>query len=77
MYLTAKQRAAYDKVEAAFTARRGECRADQWSVSGSRTLHRNYCCPLPPMSDGDEQAKTVARILFSAKPDERNRTTGI
>jgi hypothetical protein len=63
--LTPEQRAEYDRADTAFRERHADCRAGKWSMSGHRTSHCFYCCPMPPLSD--RQAEQVARILSSAR----------
>jgi hypothetical protein len=63
--LTPEQRAEYDQEDTAFRERHADCRAGRWSMSGHRTTHCLYCCPMPPLSD--RQAEQVARILSSAR----------
>jgi hypothetical protein len=63
--LTPEQRAEYDRADAAFRERHAGCRAGSWSMSGHRTAHCFYCCPMPPLSD--RQAEQVTQILSSAR----------
>jgi hypothetical protein len=65
LQLTPEQRAEYDREDAAFRERHAGCRAGRWSMSGHRTSHCSYCCPMPPLSD--QQAEQVAQILSSAR----------
>jgi hypothetical protein len=66
LQMTAEQRAAYDAEEARFTERHSDCHGGRWSMAGSRTLHCNYCCPFPPMSE--RQAEEIAQIIGHAPP---------
>jgi hypothetical protein len=66
LQMTAEQGAASDTEEARFTGRHGDCHGGRWSVAGSRTLHCNYCCPFPPISE--RQAEEIAQIIGHAPP---------
>lgn len=55
--MTAEQRAEYDREEARYRERHGNCHAGRQTLQGGRTLHCCYCCPPPPMS-----AQTIERV---------------
>ena len=55
--MTAEQRAEYDREEARYQERHGNCHAARQTLQGSRTQHCCYCCPPPPMS-----AETIERL---------------
>lgn len=63
--LIPEQRAEHDRADAAFRERHADCRAGRWSMSGHRTSHCFYCCPMPPLTD--RQVEQVAQILSSAR----------
>ncbi|MFG2213153.1 hypothetical protein [Streptomyces sp. NPDC048638] len=58
-----EERAEYEAEEAQYRELHADCQSIHWAVRGSRTKHCSNCCPPPPM--GDEQARALARILFS------------
>jgi len=57
MKMTAEERVGYDREEARYQERHGNCRAARQTLQGSRTQHCCYCCPPPPMS-----AETTERL---------------
>jgi hypothetical protein len=67
--MSPEQRAEYDRQNARYLARHGDCRAHRETVAGSRTQHCSYCCPPPPLSA--EQVEAIRRLLGgrSAQPD--------
>ncbi|MGH3221465.1 MAG: hypothetical protein ACRDPY_22690 [Streptosporangiaceae bacterium] len=67
--LTPEQRAEYDRADAAFRERHGDCRAVRWSMGGHRAAHCFYCCPMPPLRDW--QAEQLAQIFSSARASAR------
>jgi hypothetical protein len=71
MHMTPEQREEYDREEARYLERHGECHSHRWSMQGSRTLHCGYCCPPPPLSH--KQIEQISRIFSSAKSDVRKR----
>ena len=60
--MTDEERAEHDAADAAFRRRHPDCHASRWSMSGSRTSHCSFCCPPPPLSDGQIQA---IRAIFA------------
>lgn len=58
-----EDRSAYEAENAQYWKLHADCRGIHWTVRGSRTQHCSNCCPPPPR--GDEQAKAIAKILFS------------
>ncbi|MGW7082216.1 hypothetical protein ACWGH2_01780 [Streptomyces sp. NPDC054871] len=57
------ERAAYEAEKAQYRKVHADCQSIHLTVRGSRTQHCSNCCPPPPM--GGEQARAIARILFS------------
>jgi hypothetical protein len=57
LQMTAEQRAEYEREEAGYQERHGDCHAARQTLQGSRTQHCCYCCPPPPMS-----AETIERL---------------
>jgi hypothetical protein len=63
--LTPEQRAEHDRADTAFREQHAGCRAGRWSMSGHRTSHCFFCCPMPPLTS--RQIEQVAQIFSSAR----------
>jgi len=68
MKLDDEQRGDYEAADAAFKSRHLECHASRWSMAGSRTIHCSFCCPPPPLSEG--QIQQLSAILLSSRPPD-------
>ena len=68
MKLNDEQKRDYEAADAAFKSRHPECHASRWSMAGSRTTHCSFCCPPPPLSEG--QIKQINAILASSRPPD-------
>ncbi|MBC6463343.1 hypothetical protein [Actinomadura sp. HBU206391] len=64
MYLTPEQKVEYEKEEARYRQRHGDCKAHRWTMGGSRTHHCGFCCPPPPLSQ--RQIEAISKILVPA-----------
>jgi hypothetical protein len=67
MKLDDEQKRDYVAADAAFKSRHPDCHASRWSMAGSRTTHCSFCCPPPPLSEG--QIQKIKTILSSRRPD--------
>lgn len=63
--VTSEQRVEYDQADTLFREGHRDCRSYRWCLSGHRTAHCGYCCPLPPMSG--RQIKQIAQIFSSVR----------
>jgi hypothetical protein len=68
MKLDDEQKRDYETADAAFKSRHLECHASRWSMAGSRTTHCSFCCPPPPLSEG--QIQQINAILTSSHPPD-------
>lgn len=63
-----QQRQEHEAADADYRSRHVACGSRRWSVQGSRTTHCCFCCPPPPMSEG--QIEKLAEIFSSIEPTD-------
>jgi hypothetical protein len=70
MHMTADERRDYDLAETLYRERHGACHSHRWSMSGHRASHCGYCCPPPPLSEG--QIEDLRQIFSAFKTDNKD-----
>jgi hypothetical protein len=74
MKLDDEHKRDHEAAEAAFNSRHLDCHASRWGMAGSRTTHCSFCCPPPPMREG--QIQKIKAILTSLpRPDPADLDT--
>lgn len=63
-----QQRQEYEAADADYRKRHAGCESHRWSMQGSRTTHCGFCCPSPPMSEG--QLEKIAALFSRIGPTD-------